>query len=197
MLKFSFFLFVIFCCTCSWAQGIQSYVYKDKEYNFSSGVWMPDGEIEVSQDPEWGKDPYKDFFCYHAEAKLERNDWVAVGFCAGGSLEPVQTVDVFELLKAKLGDSIVLTFYARSMNNTAVQFKVGGFPKDSIKFAVKTEWMQLEPKWKQINIDLTGKDLSACRAALIWVVDRKHNKHYKNGPLELDLDEICFTKLSK
>jgi hypothetical protein len=183
-----------------WAQDTQSCVYRDSvasASNFPPSVYMPNGEIDINQDLEHGNNPYKGFFCYHAEVNLERNDWVAVAFFAGGSLEPVATVDVFELLKAKPGDSIVLTFYARSMNNTAVQFKVGGFPKDSIKFAAKTDWIQLDPTWKQISIDLTRKDLSAVRAALIWVIDRKHNKTYKDSKPELDLDEICFTKLSK
>jgi hypothetical protein len=171
------------------------YVYDEKIYNFPPGTWMPDGAIEISQDLENENNPYQDKFCYHVNINLEKNDWVAVAFLAGGTLEPVATVDVFEALKAKPGDSIVLTFYARSMNNSVLQFKVGGFPKDSIKFAAKTDWIQLDPTWKQISIDLTGKDLSAVRAALIWVIDRKHNKTYKDRKPEFDLDEIYFTKV--
>lgn len=182
-------------------EGNAYVVYDERTLDYHFAGVMPDGQ-GVSQDPKFAEGPHSGKVCYRARYQLDRHPWVAVAALLDGVFEPKRDFDMFKALGAKKGDRIVVRFMARSPVNSVAQFKVGGVAGDSVEFPIESDWIQLGPDWKQIEIDVTDKrdrpaDLSKLRAALTWAMDREHNARGDNKVAEVQLDRVYYTKLKQ
>lgn len=168
-------------------------IFRDK-FQELGPAWMPDGNIKLNEDPAWARKPHEGKKCYRALCSFDKNSWMAVAFLPGGKFAPELSVNVAKKLRITDKDPVVLRFWARAPKRVECQFKVGGIPKDSIVFAIQSKWIRLTESWQMYTIDLTGEDLSALRAAFIWVIEQpEHNPGLKRA--EFLLDNIYITKV--
>jgi hypothetical protein len=97
---------------------------------------------------------------------------MGVAWLLDGSWTPHgQPLNLYEKTGTRAGDAIVLRFWARSPDAITICFGVGS-DKDSIGTPAETGWLTLTPEWREYQIDLGRKDLSAVVCAFFWKVER-------------------------
>jgi hypothetical protein len=177
--------------------GPRYYIWRNDEDpgKFIPAGWMPDG-AGLSQSTSERESPHSAPHCLRLYCQLSQKPWVGIYFLHEGAWEPQEAVNLFHELHAEKGDRIVCRLWARSQDQTSVQFKVGGVTKgkvkDSLVFPIASPWIRLEPEWKMYEIDITGKDVRSLVGGLVWTCDRQHNQ---SADITFDLDDIYFVRV--
>jgi hypothetical protein len=169
-------------------------VYYDKVNDFTPGGYMPDGK-GVAVNPNCRDRPKQGQKCIQISYRLEDNLWVGVAFLLDNQYEPKRQFNLYEALGARKGDPIVLRFHARSADGTTAKFKVAGMPQDASRFGVETTWKSFNNEWSPVEIDVSNADLSSLHGALTVVLDREQNAALKRPEIQIDLDQIYFTRI--
>lgn len=163
----------------------------EDKYLWKPSGWMPDGQ-GISLQSNFTENCHSGKTCIKLGYKASENSWVGIYWLANDSWEG-PGINIYKKLKVNKGASVRLTFWARSeKGGEKAQFKVGGVGKgnDSIKFAVATDWIELEKNWKYYNIDLSGEDLSNVVGGFCWVTERSKNRGKEE--IWIFLDDIKY-----
>ncbi len=183
--------------------GSRVMLYGDKVaemLEYIPGGWMPDGR-GVMQDVACKDNPHGGKLCIRAGYKPAQNSWIGIGWLWENKFEnhTRRPPDLFKSLKAKMGDRIVLRFWARSKDRATVKFQAGGGNGDSIRFPTNTDpvLIQLTAEWKRYEIDLTKEDLTGVTQVFGSFLDRANNDELGKPVVEWDLDDVYLVKLKE
>lgn len=149
----------------------------EDKYPWKPTGWMPDGQ-GISFRSNFKDNCHSGNTCIRLGYKASENSWVGIYWLANSSWEG-PGVNIYEELGVDKDTPIKLTFWARGeKGGERAQFKVGGVGKgnDSVEFAVATEWVRLDRRWRQYTIDLSNKDLSNVVGGFCWVTSRDKNR---------------------
>jgi hypothetical protein len=172
--------------------GERFMVYDDRVNHFIPGGYMPDGR-GIRLDLKCEEAPFAGNSCIRISYRLADNPWIGVAFLLDNQWEPKRTFNLYEALGARPGDPIVLRFYVRSADRATAKFKVGGMKRDAQALPIETPWTTIGG-WQFLEVDLTDADLSSLHGALIVVLDREHNAGSVKPVIQMDLDQIYFTR---
>lgn len=171
------------------------YIYDDwpsKPGTFYPSGWMGDTKnITIFEcDPS---NPYIGDMAARISFDLTGNQgWCGIYWLANDSWAG-PGIDIYKKLNVADTSRIKLTFWARGRQGVEiVQFKVGGVGrgKDSMKYAVNTDWIRLRTDWTQYCIKLSNKDLSNLVGGFCCVTNKDKNPGRRE--IQIFLDKIRF-----